>query len=424
MPGTLNPNPIQDSSTVVIIGGGPAGSSCAIKLKKLARQKNINPRIVVYEGKRFEKKSYYNQCLGVLSPPLDRILEEQLGIPFPRHIIQKIIKGYYVHSNHKVIKLSGEHEPSYACRRVEFDNYLFEKAKGAGTEIFPARVTEIDFTSDGVMVFSESNNIKADVLIGAFGLDDGMAKTFERLTPYRQPDFLFSVVTKIHPGEIKIQEFGNYIHAFLPSSLPRVEFGAITPKGNHLSINIAGKKVDADMMDRFLNLPSVKEALPDNVDKILPGLFYFKGKFPTLPAKGIIGDRYIMVGDAAGLNRPFKGKGINSAVFTGIKAAEVIMNHGISREAPREYLKSCEQLTDDIPYGRILRTATNTCSRFGFLDGVCETAKTEPALENAFFNIVSGQETYKKTWKETRSFKLFYKLAVNAIKSKFAPTKT
>ena len=33
--------------------------------------------------------------------------------------------------------------------------------------------------------------------------------------------------------------FGNRIHAFLPTS-PRIEFGAITPKGNHLTINIAG----------------------------------------------------------------------------------------------------------------------------------------------------------------------------------------
>lgn len=410
--------PITEKDVVVIIGGGPAGSSCAIKLKKLARERNINPRVVIYEGKRFEKKSYYNQCLGVLSPPLDRVLEEQLEIPFPMHLVHKKIEGYYVHSDSRVVKLSGEHEPSYACRRVEFDNYLFKKAEEVGAEIIPARVTEIDFVPDGVMVFSECNNIKASVLVGAFGMDDGMAKTFERLTPYRQPDFLQSVVTKIHPGEAKVQEFGNYLHAFLLSSLPRVEFGAITPKGNHLTINIAGKKVDATMMDRFLNVPNVREVLPDNIEDILPSLFYFKGKFPTLPAKGIIGDRYIMVGDTAGLNRPFKGKGINSAVFTGIKAAEVIVNDGISKSAFQKYLKSCEDLTDDIPYGKALRMVTNACSRLGLLDSVCETAKTEPALEKAFFNIVSGQATYKKTWKETKSVRLFIKLASNAIARK------
>ena len=417
MPNPLDP--IQNNSTVVIIGGGPAGTSCAIKLKKLSQKMGKNLRVVVYEGKRFEKKSYYNQCLGVLSPPIDKIIEEQLEIPFPMGIVRKKIEGYFVHTKNNVLPLEGEHDPSFACRRIEFDNYLFEKAKEVGAEAVQARVTELDFSDDGVMVFSESNNIKADVVVGAFGLDDGLAKAFERLTPYRQSDFLFSVVTKIHPGQEKVQGFGNYIHAFLPSSLPHVEFGAITPKGNHLAINIAGKKVDAQMMHRFLNLPNVRRVLPDNLEEILPSLLYFKGKFPTLPAKGIIGDRYIMVGDAAGLNHPFKGKGINSAVFTGIKAAEVIVKNGFSKESFYEYLESCKELTDDIPYGKVLRFITNTCSRLGFLDSVCKTAQNEPQIKKAFFNIVSGQETYKRTWKETRSLRLLFKLGFKAIASKF-----
>jgi len=413
------PGPLKNNDVVVIIGGGPAGSSCAIKLKKLAAQRGINPRIIIYEGKRFEKKAYYNQCLGVLSPPLDKIMEEELGVPFPWEIVQKRINGYFIYSDRNAVKLSGEHEPSYACRRVEFDNHLFQKAKEMGIEVFPARVTDLDFGSDGVMVYSECNNIKADVVVGAFGLDDGMSKIFERITPYRQPKFLSSVVTKIHPGEKAMEQFGDYLHAFLPSSLPWVEFGAITPKGNHLSLNIAGKKVDSNMMDRFLNLPSVKEALPDNIDNFLPDLYYFKGKFPTLPAKGSVGDRYVTVGDAAGLNRPFKGKGINSAVITGIRAAEVIINHGVSKEAFQYYLKNCSELTDDIPYGKILRFLTIQSTRHGLLDDIFNTAKKEQNLKRAFFNIVSGQKTYKKTWQETRNFKLISRIFSKVIFKKF-----
>lgn len=411
--------PLKNNDVVVIIGGGPAGSSCAIKLKKLALQKGLTPRIIIYEGKRFEKKSYYNQCLGVLSPPLGKIMEEELGIPFPWHIIQKRINGYFIYSDKNILKLSGEDEPSYACRRVEFDNYLFQKAKEMGIETIPARVTDLDFSPDGVMVYSESNNIKADVVVGAFGLDDGMAKIFERITSYRQPKFLSSIVTKIHPGAKAMAQFGDYLHAFLPSSLPYVEFGAITPKGNHLSLNIAGKKVDAAMMDKFLNLPSVRKALPDNASDFLTDLYYFKGKFPTLPAKVAIGDRYVMVGDAAGLNRPFKGKGINSAIITGIKAAEVIINHGISKGAFQQYLRSCYQLTDDFPYGKILRLLTIQSTKHGLLDGAIETAKKEKALKRAFFNIVSGQETYKKTWLETRNFKLIARIVFKTLINRF-----
>jgi len=257
------------------------------------------------------------------------------------------------------------------------------------------------------------------LVVGAFGLDDGMAKTFERITSYRQPKFLSSIVTKIHPGEKAMEEFGNYIHAFLPGSLSHVEFGAITPKGNHLSTNIAGKNVDSNMMDEFLNLPSVRKALPYNFEDIMPHLYYFKGKFPTLPAKNLIGDRYIMVGDAAGLNRPFKGKGINSAIITGIQAAEVIVSHGISKTAFYNYLKGCCTLTEDTPYGKGLRFLTNFGSKCRLLDSVLETAKEEDSLKKAIFNIVSGHETYKKIWQETKSFKLFFRIFFKVICGKF-----
>jgi flavin-dependent dehydrogenase len=375
---------------------------------------------VLYEGKDFGKKSYYNQCLGVLSPPLDTIMTRDLGIAFPRHLIQKEIAGYYIHCERNILKLAGEHEPSFACRRVEFDNYLFQTVKERGIEVVPARVTDLDFYPDGVMVYSESNNIKADVVVGAFGLDDGMAKIFERLTPYRMPQFLSSVVTKFHPGEKAMDDFGRYLHAFLPSSLRSVEFGAITPKGNHLSLNIAGKKVDSLLMDQFLRLPGVSETLPPNLEDFLPCAHYYKGKFPTIPAVAPVGERYVMIGDAAGLNRPFKGKGINSAILTGIRAAEAIVNKGFSQDALSEYLKSCRELTDDIPYGRILRFITNLVSRLGLLDGVLETAKSEPALRKAFFNIVSGQETYKKTWQNVRKpaflARIIFKSLIHAVK--------
>jgi flavin-dependent dehydrogenase len=405
------------SHTVVIIGCGPAGASCALRLKNLTSTRTPPLRIIVYEGKPLDRKSHFNQCLGVLSPPLDKIMEQELGIPFPWPIIQRKIEGYIIHSDRNILNLAGEQAPSYACRRVEFDNYLFQKVKEAGVEVVPARVTGIDFSSDGVMVYSESCNVRANLVIGAFGLDDGMGRVFERSSRYRAPRFLSSVVTKLHPGELAMEGFGNNIHAFLTASLP-LEFGAITPKGNHLSINIAGEEVDAPTMDRFLGLPGVREALPEPFRSALPELAYSKGNFPTLPAKAPLGDHYIMIGDAAGLNRPFKGKGINSAITTGLRAAEAIAAFGLTRNAFEQYIKGCCELTDDIPYGRLLRAVANRFVKYGLLDGVLEAAKREPALQRAIFNIVSGQETYKNTWKETRNIGLLLRTFLASLRGR------
>ena len=136
-----------------------------------------------------------------------------------------------------------EGDITYAVRRVNFDDYLLKRAKEKGVEVIHSRVTDVEFNSDWVMVYSESDNTKADVVIGSFGMDDGTAKIFERVTPYSQPRFLNSIVIKIHPGEEFMARFGNFIHAFLPP-LNKIEFGAVTPKMNHLTINIAGRSWD------------------------------------------------------------------------------------------------------------------------------------------------------------------------------------
>ena len=66
-------------------------------------------------------------------------------------------------------------------------------------------------------------------------------------------------------------------------------------------------------------------------------LVYFKGRFPRSLAHNYYGDRYVMIGDAAGLVRAFKGKGVTTAVMTGIRAAETILNHGISHQAQERW---------------------------------------------------------------------------------------
>jgi flavin-dependent dehydrogenase len=160
-------------------------------------------------------------------------------------------------------------------------------------------------------------------------------------------------------------EFGCRIHAFLPAT-PRIEFGAITPKGNHLTINIAGSDVNASLMDTFLAFPEVRRALPSlaNAGRFnARDLRYFKGHFPCGLAQNFTGDRFVLVGDAAGLVRAFKGKGVTSAILTGIRAAQVILHHGISAAAFQAYHTANNDITGDLFYGQMMRRLTIQAAR-------------------------------------------------------------
>ncbi len=393
--------PLRDQGHVVIVGGGPAGTACALALRRLAVQMDRQVRITLVEGKQFAEERHYNQCVGVLSPPFPELLETKLGIRFPYHLARGEITGYTLHSEGEHLALEGDEPPSIPLRRVHFDAYMLEMIKEHGVDFLPARVVDLEFHANSVVVYTESLPLEGDVVIGAFGLDEGSASLFARVTPYRPPRSLSSVVTKYHPGIDAMQRFGSHIHAFLPRH-PRIEFGGITPKGNHLTINIAGQTVDSRLMQTFLAHSDVRAVLPrfEEAGKESPDdLRYFKGRFPNSEASYYYGDRYAMVGDAAGLVRSFKGKGVTSAVLTGIRVAESIMKTGISWAAfHTHYCRANQDIIRDLPYGRAIRIAVIALARSGILGAVLRAAPHEPRLRAALFGAVSGHVPYREVW--------------------------
>jgi len=123
----------------------------------------------------------------------------------------------------------------------------------------------------------------------------------------------------------------------------------VTPKKNHLTINVAGAKVTADSLHTFLNMPELRKVLPPTTTWNPNDIAYFKGKFPNRVAQHFYGDRYVIIGDAAGLLRPFKGKGVNTGILTGMRAARTILDVGISRRAFEDFSAKCRDITADLP---------------------------------------------------------------------------
>jgi flavin-dependent dehydrogenase len=103
-----------------------------------------------------------------------------------------------------------------------------------------------------------------------------------------------------------------------------------------------------------------------------------------------------VVGDAAGLVRAFKGKGVNSACLSGLWAAESMLMYGISREAFAEgYGQACAETVADLPYGRAVRLLTIVGANQHLLDPLIDVAQHEPILRAALFDAVSGHRSYR-----------------------------
>jgi len=391
--------PLRGGETVAIIGGGPAGASCAISLKHLAAKRQIDVNVLLYEAKDLDGEQQYNQCAGLLSPPIVEVMEQQLGVKFPSHLVQREITGYLFRGDRETISLPGEGQPSLALRRVQFDRYLAGEVLRRGVRIVHARVQDLEINARGVRIFTDSGTQMADAVVGAFGLDGGTAAAFGRATPYRAPHCIETLVTKLHPPIEQMARHGGTVYAFLPP-FDGVEFAAIIPKGNHLTLVVAGRKLRTEMMDRLLQWEPVREIVrPEECEERPPE--YHKGRFPTSLAHHIHGERYLTIGDAAGLVRPFKGKGVTTACQTGYLAATTILDCGVGADAMRHFYAECQHLTDDIFYGRIVRKLVRVARGAGAIDDLIRQAHRDAALRTAMYCCVSGEGTFQHLLAET-----------------------
>jgi flavin-dependent dehydrogenase len=321
-------------------------------------------------------------------------LRQELDITVPAAILQRKIAGYTLYGEQEILDMPAQDggEATYAVRRVQFDRFLLDAAEKAGVQVERSRVYDIEFRPESVMLYSDGGSVAAGVVVGAFGLDRTVGEALARQTAYRLPPFLETVVTKIHPGGLEHIPalLADRIHAFLPR-LPAIEFGALIPKGNHIAIIIAGRRVTISDMEAFLQLPQVERLLPR--DRAVE--HYYKGAFPVGPARRPFGERYVTIGDAAGLVRPFKGKGITSAALTGIRAASTILEIGVSADAFRHYYAACAEITQDLWYGRAIRLLARLLSKGLSLDPILQQARRDPELQRALYLCVSAQDSYR-----------------------------
>jgi flavin-dependent dehydrogenase len=395
---------LLNTGTVAIIGGGPAGSSCAIKLAQLAKTKNINLNIYLFEGKDFQR--HHNQCVGILSPPLLDILKNELNLEIPDQMIRSEVPGYELHTEKEQIFLENYHRESpgkrtYSVRRSEFDHFLLNKAKEYGVKIINSRVTDLeicrDTYRDEVRIFSESHYLQADAVVCAFGMDTEMQSQLNDATNgrYKRPKKIMKTfVTRFDfpKGQLD-QSYDKRIYPFLIASLKNVRFGAVTVKDDHIVVNVAGEKITSLNLNEFLGFKKVIEILPEGIRE---NINYFSGKFPSSPARKPYGDRYVTVGDATGWLRPLKGKGINLAAITGINAAKVMIGEGYSKKHFEKYKAMCKEFRQDYKYGILVSLSLKMLIKTGILDFMIKKAKTNKRIHNILYDAVSAESSYKQ----------------------------
>ena len=314
---------------VVILGGGPAGSTVAALLAARGRtvtliERDKHPRFHIGESLLPFNMPLFDK-LGV-KEEVERIGMPKYGIEFvsPDHDQPSLLEfgdGWHKDMNY-----------SFQVRRSEFDKILFDNAKAKGAQtVEECRVTDIAFPADGggivtgTMPDGEVRQFRGRFVIDATGRDTFLASRLKvkRRNRRHESASVFGHFTGAerldgrNEGHISLFWFDGGWFWFIPLSDGTTSVGAVSKPETF-------KNRDGDMTALFKELIAKCPGLAHRLrDATLTGPATGTGNY-SYHAESLVGPGYLMVGDACGFIDPVFSTGVYLAMQSGFMAADAV----------------------------------------------------------------------------------------------------
>jgi flavin-dependent dehydrogenase len=372
---------LENGSRVAVIGGGPAGSFFSYFLLVFAERIGIRLHVDIFEPKDFDRAGPpgCNMCGGIVSESGVQLLTTE-GINLPPTVVQRGIDSYVLHMDvgsvridtpRREKRIAAVHRgcgPLGATEKTwqSFDRHLLGYAEEKGATVIQDRVVGVDRTNGRPELRTKGGITgEYDLLVGAMGVNTAALKLFESFgLGYRAPKTAKTYICEFLLGAETLRTYlGNSMHVFL-LNLPRLEFAALIPKGEYVTVCLLGEGIDNELVDSFLNTPEVKRCFP-------PGWSVpkdFCRCFPSINVEGAaqpFADRMVFVGDS-GVSRLYKD-GIGGSYRTAKAAAKTAIFHGISSEDfRRQFLPVCRALSRDNSIGKVIFLVTRLIQKARF----------------------------------------------------------
>ncbi len=311
---------------VLIAGGGPAGSALAYHLAK----KGV--KIMVAEAQRFPR----DKICGDGVSPIALAELNAMGIKKWKKFsmaneISKV--GLFIKNDKVFIDLSKPENLPFHARiipRIELDNWIYETATKAGAQYLEdSRLINYTTTSSGVIAQlkqgSASKQISAKIIVGADGSNSVVARQIQG-GKHADEFQLLGLRTYYENVNGPTDRVDIY---FTEDSFPGIYW--LFPKGPS-GANIGMAAISATFPHKPANIRSLLAGhLKNNADiKERVGMGKPEGKMDGWilkffnPKSILTGNRFLLVGDAAGLINPLSGDGIQYALLSARWAAETL----------------------------------------------------------------------------------------------------
>jgi geranylgeranyl reductase family protein len=394
----------MDRFDVLIVGAGPAGSFAA---ERLAR---VGVRVALFDGRPpGEPKACGG---GVTSKALK-------AWPHLLEAVGRTIDELDLYSpSGKLLHLKLD-ESFAVYSRIAFDTFLRERARTAGAQVFTEKVSARGFkqTADGWMVRAQSGaEVSGEWLVGADGANSAIGKKLAGPLPPAEMEVAFGYRAPL-PND------GNAatVVAFLPKW---VGYAWAFPRPDHISFGIATTQdaFDHEALDKLLWDFMVSYYEVAQVDKLRPRMRLwsngtteaqvsnlshiraelkktterYAARIPgleprTWDTRRACGERWALLGDAAGFADPVTGEGI----YYALRSAELFADAYLSG-APLNYERLWRA-----DFGRELQRASQMRRKFygnfwgaPFTERMIEFARGHRGIRKVLGALVAGEQGY------------------------------
>jgi menaquinone-9 beta-reductase len=307
-------------SDVIVIGGGPAGSTCARLLVRAGRT------VRVIDRAKFPRDKV---CAGWLTPEVLELLELDPAEYRAAGLTFQEITGFRVGLlRSRLLEARYPKPVSYAIRRCEFDEFLLRRS---GADICDG--TPVSSLRRDNAQWIVNDRFTAPVLVGAGGHFCPVARhlggtsSSDETVVAQEAEFRIdgaSAVDARTPELFFCRDLDGY--------------GWCVRKGDYLNIGIGRRGSPGFIAAQrdFMTFLERTAKAPNASLVRWRGHAYLASGAGTRP---LVDDGVLIVGDAAGLAYPESGEGIRPAIESGVLAAETLVaaNSDFRRERLQPY---------------------------------------------------------------------------------------
>jgi geranylgeranyl reductase family protein len=339
----------MDFYDVLIVGGGPAGSSCAWALR------NSGLNVAILDKQVFPRDKI---CGGWITPAVLSKLEVGAGEYAQKNLLQPI-KGFRVGTiGGSSMEIEYRQPVCYGIRRREFDDFLLRRS-GARL-LLGAPLAKLEREGEGWIA---NDGIRARFVVGAGGHFCPVAKLLGGKENGESPVVAQEVEFEMDTSQLagcRIQgdfpelyfcsDMKGYGWCFRKGDVLNVGLGRADP--HHLPAHVAG----------FLKFLKSAGRISFDVPPLHGHAYLLNGA----STRSVAGDGYALAGDAAGLAFLQSGEGILPAVESGLLAASSILarDFGSYRAAlappPRSFLMNIGSSLPSLLVGLLGRNLLKT----------------------------------------------------------------